>query len=88
MKRKRYNTAKGVDYGDFSSPYIGIGVMIFVQADRDLYELNGREYRIRNGSVLYKSEIMRFLNSKWAKVLASEIGLEQVDLDNYVRAYA
>lgn len=78
----------GIDYSEFTSPYIGLGVMIFVQADHDLFELNGREYRIYNGDIMYKSEIMRFLNSKWAKVLASEIGLEQDDLDNYVRAYA
>lgn len=88
MKRERYNVTKGVDYSDFSSPYIGLGVMIFAQADHDLYELNGREYRIYNGNILYKSEILRFLNSGWAKMLASEIGLAQDDLDRYVRAYA
>ena len=78
---------KTIDYGEFKNPYTGLGAMIFLQADYDLHKLGGKEFRVFSWGVMSKAEIMQFLDSDWAKTLAAEIGLEQVDLDNYVRAY-
>lgn len=82
------NKKRSVDYGMFSNPYTGLGVMIFMQADNDLRELGGKDHRVYSWGVMYKSEIIQFLKSKWAMVLASEIGIEQSKLDEYVRLYA
>lgn len=73
----------GVDYNAFDSPYTGLATMIFAQAQNDLELLGGAEYANKGGSMVSKWEIINFLRSPWAEFLATSIGVETIELEQY-----
>lgn len=73
------------EYDSFSDPYKGLATMIFAQADADLMRL-GTEDRMYTESrnVVDRWEIINFLRSPWAAVLAAGIGLDPNELAAYI----
>lgn len=71
------------DYRSFENPYKALAAMIFVQADSDLKALDGDEMQYKAGTFLDKWEIINFLRSPWAEMLAAGIGVETVELRRY-----
>lgn len=81
--RAKASLGSSIDYADFQSPYSGLAVMIFVQADNDLKSLQGRDSFYREGCVVDKYEILNFLRSRWAAILADGLGWDELDLMQY-----
>lgn len=83
MSRRKRAIDSAIDYKAFSNPYSGLAAMIFLQADWDLKMLNGEETKHSGGCLLDKWEIINFLRSPWAAVLAGGVGLDLSDLRRY-----
>ena len=81
--RIRGRAEEAINYKDFSDPYIGMATMIFVQSVNDLLALGERDFYRVDGEVVWRQEIITFLHSRWAKMLASEIGVNQHDMTRY-----
>lgn len=81
--RIRGGAEEAINYNDFSDPYAGIATMIFVQAANDLSALGERDFYRVDGEVVWRQEIITFLHSRWAKMLAAEIGVDQYDMTRY-----
>lgn len=85
MKAKRCMD-HGIDYSRFSSPWVGLATMIFAQAENDMKLLDGREVAMSNNDVISKWEIVNFLRSSWAAVLADGIGVDEYELMKHQEA--
>lgn len=72
-----------LDYRSFSNPYAGLAAMIFVQADNDLRALNGEDHTYKDGCLLQKWEIINFLRSPWAALLATGCGVDVSAIERY-----
>lgn len=73
------------DYQVFSNPYTGLAAMILFQAYFDLETLGDRESFIVREEVVSKEKLRKFFCSKWATVLASNCGLNETELSDYVK---
>lgn len=71
------------DYNTFKDPYTGLAAMVFVQADSDLTALDGKSRAYVGREMLDKWEIINFLRSPWAALLATGIGLDVIELNEY-----
>lgn len=83
--KNREGLLAGLDYAEFSDPYTGLATMIFVQADWDLRRLGGHDACLVNNEQIRKGDIIRFLRSRWAAILADGLGLEKKDLADYTQ---
>lgn len=81
MRTKRVEAP--CDYRSFANPYTALAAMIFMQADTDLKALGGEETQYKAGAILDKWEIINFLRSPWAEILAAGIGVEIGELRRY-----
>ena len=78
--RSRCALEKSIDYNVFSSPWTGLAAMILIQASTDLAACGGRWAIRRDGDVIKKGEIVRFMRSRWAWYLATACGLEDAEI--------
>lgn len=73
------------DYQTFSNPYLGLATMILYQAGYDLKACGNAEETMVMGERVRKSDVKRFLNTKWALWLAVNCGIDEVTFLNYRR---
>ncbi len=76
------------EYADFSNPWSGIAVMIFVQAMSDLSYIGDRKFAYREHMMISREEIMSFLTSPWALLLAETLGISAKELSRFVKEIA
>lgn len=74
--RSRLNAR--IDYKDFRTWYTGLATMMIVQAVSDLDALGDEEIIYRDGSALRRSEVLKFLNSRWVEFIKTTLGADAV----------
>ena len=71
------------DYSGAASPWSCLATMILVQAAQDYKFLEDNNVLRMGGDVVKKVEVVHFFRSRWARLLAESVGLDESQLERF-----
>lgn len=84
LAARYYDHNQRVRYTDSISPYISLAVAIVQQAADDYKRLGANTAKRLDNTMVYKSDILRFLRSGWFSVLT--MWCDPIDPERAIRA--